>query len=231
MPKSDATTPKSSKQSPTVMARYLVLVAVFVPVLCIAVYFVGMLKTAEAREVTAACGSLVPAGESKTIKSFPTTAADFTLERLDIGAYDAHVQERKAPNDYKGETVSLADYRGRVVLVNFWASWCKTCRAEKPSLEAMADDLSDEDVAVLALASDPSWDLVRGALPTDSSLTVLLDPAAPGKFGDVAKRYGIKAVPETFVVDKTGVIRYYLINKRDWRSSVAKTCIEALTRE
>jgi len=214
MPSSSQGASPAPKPSAAVYARYFVLVAIGLPLVIIAIYFVGMLKTAEAREITAACNSLQPASQSKKYKSFPVEAKQFALK------------------NYRGETVSLADYRGRVVLVNFWASWCKTCRSEKPSLEAMASELAGDGVEVLALASDPDWNLVRGALPNGSNLTVLLDPPVEGSsFGGVATDWGIKAVPETFVIDRNGVIRHYLVNKRDWKSSVARTCIEALARE
>ena len=195
--------------------RYLILVVVAVPLIGIATYFVGMLKDAQAREIEAACKGLAPAPRNdKFEKPFPTTAKDFTLR------------------DYKNQPVKLSDFRGKVVLVNFWASWCKTCRSEKPSLEAMATEFADDGVVILALASDPDWEKVRGALPNGSNLTVLLDPPDEGEtFGKIAKSYGITAVPETFVIDKHGVVRHYLVNKRDWKSQIAQTCIESIAAE
>ena len=194
--------------------RYAILIAIAVPLLGISVYFVSMLKTAEAREVEAACNGLRGTDKSPTFaQAFPTAAKDFKLQ------------------DWQGKQVSLADYRGKVVLVNFWASWCKTCRSEKPSLESFASDLGN-DVVVLALASDNDWQKVKGALPNGTNLTVLLDPPPEGdNFGPTARAYGIKAVPETFVIDKEGVVRHYLVNKRDWKSGIARTCVEALVRE
>jgi peroxiredoxin len=174
-----------------------------------------MLGSAQAREVEAACEGLRHTPKSPTFDApFPTAAKDFTAQGWD------------------GKPVRLSDYRGKVVLVNFWASWCKTCAAEKPSLNQLQADLADDNVVVLALASDKEWGPVRAKLSAGSPLTVLLDPPTgeDETFGSVAKAYGITAVPETFVVDKEGRVRYYIVNKRDWTSGIAHTCIEALTR-
>lgn len=197
------------------VARYSLITTVSAAVLGIAAYFFVMLGSAQAREVKAACDGLRPTAKSPTFgQAFPTAAKDFTAQ------------------GYDGQMVSLADYRGKVVLVNFWASWCKTCAAEKPSLNQLQQELAGDDVVVLALASDRSWTSVRKKLGAGSPLTVLLDPPAneDETFGPVAKAYGITAVPETFVVDKEGRVRYYIVNKRDWTSGIAKTCIEDLTR-
>jgi thiol-disulfide isomerase/thioredoxin len=180
----------------------------------IAVYFVSMLKTAHAREVQAACTGLAPTGRSPTFEAaFPTAAKEFSAQ------------------DARGNMVSLSDFRGKVVLVNFWASYCKTCAAEKPTLNRLQEKHGDE-LAILALASDREWEPVRKKLAGGSPLQILLDPPqGDDNFGAVAKAYGIKAVPETFVVDKHGVARYYIVNKRDWTSGIAQTCIESLIRE
>lgn len=197
------------------IARFSLLGASSVAVLGVAAYFFVMLGSAQAREVQAACEGLRPAAKSPTFdEAFPTASKDFQAQSWD------------------GQMVSLSDYRGKVVLVNFWASWCKTCAAEKPSLNRLQAGLADEGVVILALASDREWGPVRKKLSGGSPLTVLLDPPANDDetFGPVAKAYGIKAVPETFVVDKEGRIQYYIVNKRDWTSGIAQTCIEALTR-
>ncbi len=103
--------------------------------------------------------------------------------------------------------VSLSDYRGRVVLLNFWASWCPPCVAEMPSLDRLHQDLQGADFAVLAVSEDEGgWadvDRFRRRMPL--RLTVLLDPN-----GRVADKYGVSRLPQTYLIDKQGkVVRLY----------------------
>jgi peroxiredoxin len=188
--------------------------------LFLAVQYIRLLEPAAAREVQAACNGLRPARMNPTLGPLP--AAEGTYPR----ALPFQVQ------DHTGKLVSLEDYRGKVVLVNFWASWCKVCAAEKPGLERLQRRFGRDDVVVLSLASDADWAPVRKVLSRGSDLTVLLDPPDDdGTIGAVAKSYGIKAVPETFVIDRKGHVRHYFINKRDWDSKVAETCVRSLIHE
>ena len=129
--------------------------------------------------------------------------------------------------------MKLSDYRGKVVVHNFWASWCNVCKSEKPSLRTMAEEMSGDQLAVVTMASDRSWDDVRKILPKGAPYQVLLDPPVDDdtNLGQVATAWGIKAVPESFVIDKRGRIRMYLVNKRDWDAPVTETCLQALVDE
>ncbi len=206
--------------------RLAILLAVGAAVGILAVQYVRLLQPAQAREIQAACNGLRPSpknpmflcptkGNPKQLCAFPTAAKEFEVQ------------------DHTGKAVSLSDYRGKVVLVNFWASWCDVCRSEKPGLNALQQRYADQGLTVLALASDADWEPVRKALPEGSPLTVLLDPpAASGdNLGAVARAWGLTAVPESFLVDKNGIIRHYFINRRDWESDVAQTCVQALLDE
>ena len=104
-------------------------------------------------------------------------------------------------------------------------------RTEKPSLTAMTNELGDQ-LSVVTLASDRGWDDVKKALPKGAPYQVLLDPPADdGNIGAIASSWGIKAVPETFLIDKQGRVRMYLVNKRDWDAPITKTCLQALVDE
>lgn len=188
----------------------------------IAALFVWMTPRAAARETRAACEGLRAAPSNPALGDIPFVAPDFTA----VG--------------HDGQPVRLSDYRGKVVLLNFWASWCNVCKAEKPSLSAMTKELAQDDFVVVTLASDHTWDAVQKVMPGGAPFQVLLDPprdiGKPGpedddNIGAIAQAWGIKAVPESFVIDKQGNVRMYLINKRDWDSSVAETCLQALIDE
>lgn len=112
----------------------------------LAVQYLRLLKPAQARAIQAACNGLSPSASNPAIKNIDkkVIAPDFSLQ------------------DSSGKTVKLSDYRGKIVVVNFWASWCAVCRSEKPSLEQFQGDT--DDVVVLALASDNNWAKVTRAL-------------------------------------------------------------------
>jgi peroxiredoxin len=273
------------------------------------VQYLRLLQPAQARAVQAACNGMRP---SPTNPIFGNLGSE-------VAASDFQLQ------DTEGQSVSLSQYRGKIVIVNFWASWCAVCRSEKPSLEKLHRDYSDDGVVVLAVASDTDWAPVKRAmlgfevataeevlrkpdiygvrdasklpasgqqvvvaridrdraahksglhrldriisvngtaiesmtdldaalrkglsgsltlsvsrlgvtksvtLSDNSPLHVLLDPPPDdGNLGAIAKNYGITAVPESFVVDRTGKIRHYFINKRNWDGDVAATCLQDL---
>jgi len=196
--------------------KLLAVVAVTAASLLLGLLFLELVGPATAREVQAACAGL------------QETPGSPTLNHVSEGIIPA--PDFKA-QDYTGKMVSLSDYRGKVVLVNFWASWCTTCAAEKPSMEALQRELGDEDFVVLSLASDTDWEPIRKKFPQGSPLHILLDRADEGGIGPIASAYGVKAVPESFVVDKKGILRHYFVNKRNWNSDIAKTCLLALTDE
>ena len=178
--------------------------------------YLRLLEPAAAREVRAACQGLRPSPTNPTFGELPARAADFT----------AQTQTQNGT-----EQVSLSDYRGQVVLVNFWASWCDVCASEKPSLEALKREFGD-DLKVVTLASDSNWEDIRKALPDGAPYQVLLDPPTSDgdNLGRIASSYGISAVPESFLIDRDGIIRHYFINKRNWSSSVAQTCVGSLVQ-
>lgn len=179
-------------------------------VLLLAILFLRLVGPAAAREVKAACKGLSPAPGNRTFKSYPAPALDFTL-----------------PN-HNGKPVKLSDFRGKIVFLNFWATWCKVCEAEKPKLIGLYDELANDDFVIITVASDTGWGKIAKKFPRGLPMTVLLDKPVRGNLGPVTRRYGLRAVPESFVIDRSGQIRYHFINKRDWDSDVAITCLRAL---
>jgi thiol-disulfide isomerase/thioredoxin len=197
--------------------------------------FLWMVGPAAAREVTSACNGMRPTWKNNRLGKIPAQVPDFELKNLD------------------GETVKLSDYRGKIVLLNFWASWCGTCKAEKRALAAMTRELGD-DVQVVTIASDtdpaeggaidhslrlslnPGTDAsarLAGPAWGDAPFEVLLDPPLNDEtdFGPTATRWGITAFPESFVIDRNGVARMYIVNKRDWTVGVVETCLQSFIDE
>lgn len=161
----------------------------------------GVRRTREAP-----CQVLKPAAWNPVLGKLPVRAPDFSL-----------------PN-HDGQPVSLASLRGRVVMVNFWATWCNTCVVEMPSLEKLAKRMQGKPFTMLAVSVDENWDLVRNFFPEGSSMTVLLD-----KDRTQPARFGTEKFPETFIIDPDGNIRYYVISDREiWHSGEVQSCIEAL---
>jgi peroxiredoxin len=137
--------------------------------------------------------------------------------------------EGQAPDftlrDYAGREVQLSSLRGRVVLLNFWATWCGTCVVEMGALDELAREERGKDFTLLAVSVDDNWDVVRKFFSGGTALTVLLDtPRA------TPKRYGTEKFPETFLIDRDGKIRYYVISDRKWSSPEIKACVDALIR-
>lgn len=106
---------------------------------------------------------------------------------------------------FDGALVDAADYRGRVVFLNFWATWCEPCKREMPALAEFAASQPADGAAVLAVNVEERRIDVEAFLNQYNirGLTVLLDPT-----GDTADDYGIFQLPVTYVIDGTGVIRY-----------------------
>jgi peroxiredoxin len=112
---------------------------------------------------------------------------DFTLTSLD------------------GETVHLSDYAGRIVFLNFWATWCTPCQKELPAFQAFQAEQPPDGAAILAVNMEESADQVSTFLDQYgvSDLNVLLDTD-----GTVSDSYGIFNLPVTFVIDRNGIVRY-----------------------
>jgi thiol-disulfide isomerase/thioredoxin len=133
--------------------------------------------------------------------------------------------------DLNGQDVSLSSYRGKVVLLNFWASWCAPCREEMPDLGELAHILKPEkDVAMVTVSVDNGPDEVRDLLKTvlredPPPFPVLFDPQ-----GDhiVGAKYGTHQFPETWLIDKRGVIRARFDGSRPWSNPVVVEMIEQL---
>lgn len=115
--------------------------------------------------------------------------------------------------DIQGKRYDLNDYQGKVVLVNFWASWCPPCVHEMPSMAGLKAQLGAENFEILAVnLGESKADIETFMQAHPLNFPVLLDQS-----GQTAKTWKVMAYPSSFVVDKTGQIRYALFGATDWQ--------------
>jgi peroxiredoxin len=113
----------------------------------------------------------------------------------------------------QGETVRLSDYRGQVVVLNFWATWCPPCVEETPSLEKFAGQMAGRGVAVVSISVDAD----AKALEQFVAKYNLTYPVARDPEQAVTSRYGTFKFPETYILDEDGRIADKLIGAIDWQ--------------
>lgn len=162
-------------------------------------------KQGQHRESDALCEILQPSPRNPSFASFPAEAPDFTLK------------------DFAGHSVSLSSLRGNVVLVNFWATWCGTCVVEMPSMEKLVAKMRGKRFRLLAVSVDDDWNAVRQFFKNGTSIDVLLDTERA-----VPKLYGTEKFPESFIIDKDGNVRFFVVSDRDWGQPAVAECLQSL---
>ena len=129
-----------------------------------------------------------------------------------------------AVTDERGETVTLATFADRVVLLNVWATWCGPCREEMPSMERLYGQFPREDFEIAAISIDappdraddqgnPGGDPLAFARELDLTFPILLDPS-----GEITRTYRTSAVPESFLIGRDGVIYKKVAGSTRWDS-------------
>ena len=132
-------------------------------------------------------------------------------------SFAAEAENKKAPDftlkDMQGNEVSLSDYKGKVVLVNFWATWCPPCIEEMPSMEKLYKKLGSADFVILAINIEPdAHEIVEEFLAKRSyTYPILLDGESK-----VQQLYGAYRLPETVIVNRQGEIVNRIVGGRDW---------------
>jgi peroxiredoxin len=136
-------------------------------------------------------------------------APDFTLKSLD------------------GGNLRLEEYRGQVVLINFWASWCGPCRQEMPLLDRLHHRYEDTGFAVLGINVEGDSDSAQEIVDkTKVTFPILIDDGQK-----VSELYSLEAMPSTVVVDRDGVIRYIHLGYKPGDEAKYVEVVKALIRE
>jgi len=138
----------------------------------------------------------------------PVPAADFTLADVD------------------GEETSLSDHLGKVVMLNFWASWCPPCRHEMPSMQRLYEKYAEQGLVVIGVNQWEDEDLVFefvGRLEPEPTFPILLD-----RESKVAEQFGVKGLPTTWLIDREGNIRYRAMGGRDFDHPAIEALIQSL---
>ena len=121
--------------------------------------------------------------------------------------------------DINGTSVDISDFRGKIVFLNFWATWCPTCLVEMPAMEKLYRKLKVKDFAMVTISIQDSVAAVKEFFEKNNlTFTALLD-----SFGNTVPAFGIRAIPTTFILDKAGRIIGLVTGPREWdsRESIA----------
>lgn len=129
--------------------------------------------------------------------------------------------------DLSGQRVSLASLSGKVVLLNFWATWCVPCRTEMPGMERLWQRYRDRGLAIVAVSVDEEGDtrIANFVRRLHLSYPILLDPRS-----EAAERYEVSGLPATYLIDAKGRLIGRMVGSREWDSQEAVSLIEQLLR-
>ncbi|MEE9613704.1 MAG: TlpA disulfide reductase family protein [Thermodesulfobacteriota bacterium] len=116
-----------------------------------------------------------------------------------------------------GKKVTLDDFKGKVVFLNFWATWCPPCKEELPAMEALHKKLADKGLAVVAMNDyEPRQKVLDFLAETPYTFTVLIDEE-----GGASERYRALVLPTTFIIDREGKVIGRAYGVRDWDSEMS----------
>ena len=133
------------------------------------------------------------------------------------------------PLTLDGKPAHLSDLRGRVVVLNFWGSWCQPCVEEAPGLNRLQKHLASRNAVILGVAADEDEAAYRKFL-TDQGIGYMTyrDPATREQRSPIAESYGTVMVPETYIIDRQGKIARKIIGYQQWDSPEMLAYFDAL---
>jgi thiol-disulfide isomerase/thioredoxin len=131
-----------------------------------------------------------------------------------------------ALEDLQGRPHALADYKGKVVLVNFWATWCEPCRAEMPSIDKLHSALAGQPFEVLGVnVAEPLSRIEKFTAAMPLAFPLLRD-----RDGAVAKGWRARLLPASFLIGGDGRIHWFVYGELDWSSAAVRAKVDELLR-
>ena len=125
-----------------------------------------------------------------------------------------------------GKSLKLVDYKGKVVFLSFWATWCPPCKDELPAMERLFQRTRKEGLVMLAVSVDADPKVVASFLKEQRfTFTVGLDPTM-----ELANAYGVRGLPASFIVDREGHLAALAIGPRAWDSAASQALVEGMSR-
>ncbi len=127
--------------------------------------------------------------------------------------------------DLDGKIVKISDYRGKIVFLNFWTTWCPACRIEMPAMEKLYQKLKDKDFVMIAVSLQESAQVVRDFFQKYKlTFIALLDST-----GEVGRWFGVRAIPTTYILGRDGKVLGAAMGAREWDNGEAIDLFEYLT--
>ncbi len=156
--------------------------------------------------------------------AFPLLTACSGPAGVDVGKPAPEFRLR----NLKGGEMTLSSLRGRVVLINFWATWCGPCRAEMPSMEALYGTYKRADFEILAISIDTGEEEKVKSFVDEFGFRfpVLLDNRLA-----INQLYQVRVVPTSFLIDRKGIIRDRILGARDWNDPELRLAVQNLISE
>ena len=160
---------------------------------------------------------------SDMTKAFADAGVPLLKETVSIRDFSLPLAEPLSP----GGTQSLSALKGRVVFLNFWATWCGPCRSEMPSMESLHNRYSERGLEILAVNSGENTPEVL-AFMKDNKLSF---PTVLDMDGKVTMTYGVQAIPTSFIINREGRIIARKVGSIDWDSPKVRAALEILLSE
>lgn len=160
-----------------------------------------------------------------------TFAAESVTDELEKAGF-AVFREKVSSIDFtlkntEGKKVSLKDYRGKTVMLNFWATWCPPCRSEMPSMEKLSKIMDKKSFEILAVNIQEKKHVVVNFLEKNNyTFPVVLDVNA-----EAATIYQVRSIPTTYIIDKEGYITAAFAGAKEWDETKVVTLLKKLASE